>query len=288
MCKLSRWFKNLFKKQEQVYPVVSHYDKKALLIGINKYESGGNLKGCVNDITTMYNILKDKYGFNPNAIYILQDYKATRANIIKGLIWLASGSRPDDELVLHYSGHGSRVPDYSGDEIDGYDEILCPTDMDWRFPLTDDVLSEIINTIHKEAYFTFLCDSCYSDTMMRGGLTHVASKYREIVIDNEVPDYVIVNDKLHKLGENIVCDKHLLLSGCMDNQTSADAYIDGMYQGAFTWALSSILKNKPKMKVNKIYKKIVSILSHNNFSQIPMINGSNQSINRLIFGGVPK
>lgn len=286
MCKLGRWVKKLFKKDES-YPIGANYNKKAFLVGINKYKDGGNLSGCVNDVKTMYNLLIDEYGFSPDAIYILQDYKATRANILKGLKWLADGSKPDDELVFHYSGHGSRVVDQNGDEEDLFDEILCPTDMDWHYPLTDDVLSKVINTIDKKAYFTFICDSCHSDTMMRGGLDRYASRYKK-VIGNSKEDRVIVIDKNHKLGENIVCDRHLLLSGCMDYQTSADAYIGGLYQGAFTWALSSTLKSKPNNKVFRVYEKVRDVLEHNNFSQVPMMNGSKLTVNRMIFGGVPK
>ena len=29
---------------------------------------------------------------------------------------------------IHYSGHGYRVYDYSGDELDNYDEVIIPLD----------------------------------------------------------------------------------------------------------------------------------------------------------------
>ena len=50
------------------------------------------------------------------------------------------GGRRGDVLLVHYSGHGSNVPDNDGDEADGRDEILCPTDLDWKDPLRDDWL----------------------------------------------------------------------------------------------------------------------------------------------------
>ena len=51
-----------------------------------------------------------------------------------------SSGRKGDVLYLHYSGHGSNVPDKNGDEADHRDEILCPSDLDWKDPLTDDWL----------------------------------------------------------------------------------------------------------------------------------------------------
>jgi len=38
-------------------------------------------------------------------------------------------------------------------------------------------------------------------------------------------------------------DKHILLAGCEDKQTSADAYIEGEYRGAFTWALGRAIRD---------------------------------------------
>jgi metacaspase-1 len=29
---------------------------------------------------------------------------------------------------MHYSGHGTQIPDDDGDEADGMDEALCPVD----------------------------------------------------------------------------------------------------------------------------------------------------------------
>ena len=37
-------------------------------------------------------------------------------------------SKAGDVVFIHYSGHGGRVRDTSGDEADGYDETLIPVD----------------------------------------------------------------------------------------------------------------------------------------------------------------
>jgi hypothetical protein len=38
-------------------------------------------------------------------------------------------------------------------------------------------------------------------------------------------------------------DRHILLAGCEDRQTAADAYIDGEYRGALSWGLASAIKD---------------------------------------------
>ena len=50
------------------------------------------------------------------------------------MYWLLQGSQPGDSLVFHYSGHGAQQRSYSGDEVDGMDETLCPLDFEiWNF-----------------------------------------------------------------------------------------------------------------------------------------------------------
>ncbi len=118
--------------------------KKALLVGINRYPDPGNeLKGCINDVRQMAETLKTRYGFPGDGnMRILTDARATTKAILDGLAWLAAGASPGDSLVFHYSGHGSQVPDRNGDETtDRLDEILCPYDLDWDHPLTDDDLA---------------------------------------------------------------------------------------------------------------------------------------------------
>ena len=41
----------------------------------------------------------------------------------------------------------------------------------------------------------------------------------------------------------VPAERHVLLAGCEDRQTAADAHIEGDYRGAFTWALSQAIKD---------------------------------------------
>ncbi len=144
--------------------------KKALLVGINRYPDPGNeLKGCVNDVRQMAETLKSRYGFPGDGnMRILTDARATTKAILDGLAWLAAGASPGDSLVFHYSGHGSQVPDRNGDETtDRLDEILCPYDLDWDHPLTDDDLAAACAGIPQGALLTVILDCCHSGTGLR-------------------------------------------------------------------------------------------------------------------------
>src|SRR5947209_330173 len=115
--------------------------KKAVLIGINRYRlAGADLRGCVNDVKNMQNVLTGRYGFKANDITVLTDFRATKKAMQSAIQNLVRSGRKGDILLVHYSGHGSNVPDDDGDEADGRDEILCPTDLDWKDPMRDDWL----------------------------------------------------------------------------------------------------------------------------------------------------
>ncbi len=79
-------------------------------------------------------------------------------------------SKKGDVAVLHYSGHGSNVPDDNSDEADGRDEILCPTDLDWDDPLRDDWLRTTFDGMKDGVNLTVIMDCCHSGTNTRAFL----------------------------------------------------------------------------------------------------------------------
>jgi len=47
----------------------------------------------------------------------------TRQNILEAFDRITQYSKAGDVVFIHYSGHGGRIRDTSGDEADGYDEV---------------------------------------------------------------------------------------------------------------------------------------------------------------------
>jgi hypothetical protein len=290
--------------------------KKALLVGINRYPDPRNeLKGCVNDVRQMAETLNCRFGFSGGAnLRILTDARATTKAILDGLAWLTTGASPGDSLVFHYSGHGSQVPDRNGDETgDREDEILCPYDLDWDHPLTDDDLAAACGHVPQGALLTVILDCCHSGTGLRefaltGNLHYVPSLTRPANPDrsggilsggdfvrpcgippSDAPDrhrFLPPPEMPHpapsrprravrRFGVRLTNTNAVLLAACRDDQTSADAWIGGGYHGAHTYHLCRTLNNGPR---DLSYRALVSAtgaaLSRAGFDQIPQLEGS--------------
>src|SRR5688572_7253683 len=96
--------------------------KRALCVGINAYGNNSDLAGCINDARDWHQALSAR-GFT---VTTLTDAQATKAAILGEFARLMRDAATGDTVVIQYSGHGTFVPDVSGDEPDRYDEALCP------------------------------------------------------------------------------------------------------------------------------------------------------------------
>jgi hypothetical protein len=84
--------------------------KLALLVGINQYAEFPGLLGCLTDVDLQRELLIHRFGFQPSDIISLTNEKATRESIETAFFeHLVKQARPDDVVVFHYSGYGSRV-----------------------------------------------------------------------------------------------------------------------------------------------------------------------------------
>lgn len=254
---------------------------KALLVGINKYKiSGADLQGCVNDVTNMRDILLKHLGFTTKEIRVLVDERATKKNIMERLKWLVSGAKAGDGLLFHYSGHGSQVVDRDGDELkDKMDEIICPHDMDWdgNF-ISDDDLHSLFANIPKGVNLEVVLDSCHSGTGTREmkAITNLpielSFKPKFLPPPVDIACRADEDMEIRRLLKGNNPMNHVLFAGCRDNQTSADAYINGNYNGAFTYYLCKHLRDtQGNITRTELIKRVRVSLKFNGFSQIPQL-----------------
>ena len=185
---------------------------KAVLFGINYNRTPqARLRGCVNDVRNMAKFLKDTANYDVVKAYTDEDDydKVTGSYIINSIYKLAIDShRYNLERVwIHYSGHGCSINDRDGDESDGKDECIVPADYNRRGVITDDLIKRVLRYFNKNTVVTCIFDCCHSGTI--GDLKYA---YKE-------PNICYVENYKSKCHSNV-----LLLSGCMDHQTSADAY----------------------------------------------------------------
>lgn len=127
--------------------------------------------GCHNDVDNIKKYLMDKQGFDEKSMLILMDdgkhHLPTRGNIENAFHRLVEYSSAGDCVVVHYSGHGGRVVDLSGDEADGYDSTLIPVDFaNAGHIVDDDILEMLVKPMAKGVNCTIIMDCCHSGTVL--------------------------------------------------------------------------------------------------------------------------
>ncbi len=256
--------------------------KRALLVGINYVGTSNQLKGCVNDSHNMQVFLSEK-GFTD--IRLVLDAEATTAGIIDALNWLITDAAPGDVIVFHYSGHGSQLP--SKNEPDGFEEIICPINLNWIDKvITDATLRDIFNKVPNGVNTTVILDCCHSGTMLNQiesldstkDLVPVASKKEKNARYMKPPAKIVrqLTDKslVDWQASKDVNATALLIAGCHANQTSADAFIDGVPQGAATAALLKIARTNASISYRNLVTSMTGFMSTNKYTQIPELDGS--------------
>jgi hypothetical protein len=252
--------------------------KRALCVGINDYPgTDSDLSGCVNDANDWADTLKAK-GY---AVTTLLNNQATRQNLEDALKALISPAQAGDSLVFTFSGHGSWLPDQSGDEPDQRDEMLCPYDITRNQYLLDDDLAEIFALKPAGVSLYFISDSCHSGTVAK----FMKPLFPEAAMAHPMPRFLppetfLKGDMLNKARRLSVAVRAarqkypaLLFSGCRDTEYSYDAVFNGRPNGAFTRVALEVLKKNPqtpKIWMTEIRKHLPS----NIHPQSPQLYGS--------------
>lgn len=157
---------------------------RSVIIGINYIGQQGELRGCINDAIRVKNWLpyndfpNDKNCHQqhvltdePEGSYANDDWvfhaQPTKEQIMKSLAWLVDGAKSGDSLFFHFSGHGVRVPDTSGDEESGYDESIVPLDYRTTGVILDDTLNAIlVKDLPHGVRLTAIMDCCHSGSAL--------------------------------------------------------------------------------------------------------------------------
>ena len=266
--------------------------KRALLCGLNYIGSDSELNGCINDVTNVNKFLKG-CGYQENDIKILTDLtesKPTRSNIESAINWLVKDAKSGDTLFFHYSGHGTTVKDTSKDESDGRDSVLVPLDYEESGPITDDWLySNLTNILPEGVTLWVLMDCCHSGTMLdlefniQCKSVYTKSKMGPTKVPYNSSEWSNKFAFVKENSKSTVADV-FMLSGCWDNDTSADATIKNQSQGAFTACFLEFIASNPNYSSKRLIdmlKEINCRLTINGFSQRSQLSiGQIQDINQ--------
>ncbi|KAL6641949.1 hypothetical protein ACP70R_020130 [Stipagrostis hirtigluma subsp. patula] len=136
----------------------------ATLVGCNYGGTRYELRGCINDVLAMRDVLVSRFGFAPADVAVLTDDERrggavlpTGANVKRALADMVARASPGDVLFFHYSGHGTLVPPVKPGH--GEDEAIVPCDFNL---ITDVDFRELVDRVPRGASFTMVSDSCHS------------------------------------------------------------------------------------------------------------------------------
>jgi len=233
---------------------------KALLIGINYRGGKGELRGCINDVINLKKLLQETYGWSD--IRTMTDDSEpmmlpNKDNILREMSRLVEGAEPGDSFWFSYSGHGGQQEDPKGHEVDGMNETLIPLDYQASGMISDNVTNEIlIQSLPDGCKMTMVIDACHSGSGADLAYTLSSQGWKEAV------------NPMH-----VRCDA-VMISGCQDCQTSADAMISGTATGALTHCLTNVLRSNNKLTLPVLMQKLLAELSDGGYAQKSCLTSS--------------
>lgn len=266
---------------------------KAICIGINDYPGAdADLGGCVNDAHDWYDTLNRKMDGEPT---ILLDKKATKLAILDAVRRELSRLAPLETLVVTFSGHGTWLPDLSGDEPDGRDEALCPYDVSEDCLITDDELHATLLERDRKSRVILITDACHSGSVFRMfGPPGLKRKVRflpphRFVRNPDVLNQVSAAAAIRRVPQRVRPLPGILhISGCTDSEFSYDAEFNGRPNGALT---RTLLNTLDEVGVNGIpttygqwFKAARHYLPSFEYPQTPKLNALKAMKDLPIFG----
>lgn len=241
----------------------------ALLIGIDYENTSLRLQNCIHDIEHIRDqLLLPQMGIKKQDIIFMSDHEKgenypTRDHILRQFDRFAHRLNEAGQGYFHYSGHGTFLKDDSGDELDGRDEALCPVDCERNGMIRDDLLfSRFIRKLGSPVKLIITTDCCHSGTIL--DLPYRYNKDGSYQLQGRHS-----KEDLARLADVV------MISGCRDDQTSADG---GFMQaskgsGAMTAAYLETLKAH---QFNLTYRQLINtmhrLLRKHGYLQKPVLS----------------
>ncbi|MGE0158034.1 MAG: caspase domain-containing protein [Gemmatimonadales bacterium] len=268
-------------------PTAYAQTRYAVFVGINDYvafgdEPGGDLLGAERDARVVREVLEERWGLEPANALTLLGRAATKEAIRSAITgWLAGRARPGDLAIFYFAGHGSQVYDLDGDEPDGLDETLAPTDV---LPtssvndIRDDELRAWLSTIRTSV--VVILDSCHSGTASRSSAMRTRALERPIPTERgPVPTAIrqrydpesMADSATSVLEVAAAAPNESALEGPLDPGGSAGAVEHG---GAFTRHFVATLREaEPGATYEDVLRVVAERLDDEELGQTPQLVG---------------
>lgn len=284
--------------------------RRALLVGVSNYCRDGSGAQCGsqgkywwdlnsgNDVDAVGEVLiSDKFGFKKEEIKTLKTTEeTTHESIVRTFkSFLVEQTGPGDIVYFHFSGHGSQVEDDRsernpklGDELDGKDETLVPSDYaglrDGQNDIRDDEIEQLLAGLAGR-HVTMTVDSCHSGTITRGG--------RSLARGMRLTRAVAPNPRGAQDGPsglfaaNAALPRSLVVISAARNDQGAFETVDDESRtkmGAFTASLLGAFKNAgDETTYRDLFERINAEFTRKHGNQDPQLEGSRDNV---LFSGV--
>lgn len=256
--------------------------RRALVIGINTYPyvDAQPLRGCVHDAERMATLLDDIFHFE---VRLLLDEEATRDGILAALSRLLEEVDAEDRVVVHFSGHGSRVVADDGGTV----ETLVPHDSGRGiYPnrdLTDGEVRDWLSALWQATpYVTLVFDSCHA-----GGVTRdLEAPARGVEIDERpgcLFDKTVFEREAEAHRDSLAVDglpvseRYTLLAACRSGERAREISdpVHERRHGVFTCFLAEELARlRGPSSFREVFER-VALRVHSRFrEQNPQLEGA--------------
>ncbi|KYC38032.1 peptidase C14 [Scytonema hofmannii PCC 7110] len=219
--------------------------KLALLVGINQYPQFSSLTGCLTDVELQKELLIHRFGFQPSDILCLTDAKATREDIELAFSeHLVKQVQPDDAVVFHFSGYGSRIQlETSQDTLQN--ALVTVTEKEYTQDnknvnyLLEDTLLLLVRSLPTHRATAVLDTSYYvPQTSLPTGLR---TRARPVSVDTVVVEEEVQLQKQLKEKVSAPSPGVVLTATSHSKQLAREIQLSGFSAGLFTYALTQYL-----------------------------------------------
>lgn len=209
----------------------------ALLVGINQYTAVTPLLGCVEDVTAIEALLRERVPDGTLQLRVLRDGEATRAAIVEGFEQHLAAAGSGDFALFYFCGHGSQEPcppEWLRLEPSGMNQTLLPVDarVGDVFELADKELTTLIHGVaERGAHVVTIFDSCHSGGVTRSaaeegseGVPRMTSARRDRprTLDDYLPATraLFAPERLAESGPPV--PRHIAIAACQHNETAKE------------------------------------------------------------------
>ncbi len=260
----------------------------ALLVGVGRFTAANipHLEGPPHDVQRIADFLHNQqygFGFRSEEVCSLSNDQARLSTVTQRFDQLLKAARSNMQIVIFFSGHGTRIPDTNGDEPDDEDEALVLFDA----LVSDDWLHQRLRVLNElGARVTVVIDACNASSLAKIGLR----------TQPHVPGLRFLSPELAKAfplapsaAERTLADADAgFASTALENVVYLSAAQDGTSAierksaGVFTEALlGALTTGSPRMSYQQVAYAVQALVKQSGSAQVPEFGGN---LNQVFLG----